>query len=321
MPVLNPRGQAASSNSEHLFNKMTKQIKNYLNVTVTLLLALILFQGCNSTPEIGIQSGKDVFVFNDYEPLKEKPVRVFTYRPEGDITKMPILFVMHGTLRNADTYRDNWIELAEKYDLLIITPEFSDEDFPGSRGYNLGGMFDSEGNPVEEQYWAYSLIEPIFDRVLELANSEQETYDIFGHSAGAQFTHRLLLFKENLRANYVISSNAGWYTMPDFEIEFPYGLKNTALNEESLKQRLEHTMLIQLGEEDNNPNHRYLRTSPEAMKQGEHRFERGHKFLKEAENLSRQNGAGLQWFIRTVPGVGHNNAEMAVDIARYLYEN
>lgn len=115
---------------------------------------------------------------------------MFTYRPEGDVSTMPVLFVMHGTLRNADTYRDNWVELADKYGVLIITPEFSDEDFPGSRSYNLGGMFDGEGNPVKEQYWAYSLIEPIFDNVQELVNSERETYDIFGHSAGAQFTHR-----------------------------------------------------------------------------------------------------------------------------------
>lgn len=296
-------------------------MKKSTDFTLIFIFILFIFHACSAGEEIGIEHGKDSFVFDSYVPLKEKPIRVFTYRPAGDITTMPILFVMHGTLRNADTYRDNWADLAEEYGILIITPEFSDDDFPGSRGYNLGGMFDSDGHPVNEELWAYSLIEPIFDEVLELANSEQENYDIFGHSAGAQFTHRLFLFKENLRANHVISANAGWYTMPDFETEFPYGLKNTAVNEETLQSRLESRMLIQLGEEDVDPNDQYLRTSPEAMQQGRHRYERGHTFLEKAKQISNEHNAELEWFIRTVPGVGHDNAKMAIDLADYLYGN
>lgn len=292
---------------------------NSLQFIAILCGVLFLAQACSSAPEIGIEPGSGVFVFNDYEPLEEKPIRVFTYRPEGDITKMPILFVMHGTLRNADTYRDNWIEIADEHEVLIVTPEFTDEAFPGSRGYNLGGMFDENGNPVDEQYWAYSLIEPIFDKVLELTNSENEEYDIFGHSAGAQFTHRFFLFKDDLRSNHVISANAGWYTMPDFDIEFPYGLKNTAVNEETLINRLENRMLIQLGEKDNDPNHRYLRTAEEAILQGEHRLERGHSFLEEARKIADEKEVDLQWFIQTVPDVGHDNAQMAINIADYLF--
>lgn len=295
--------------------------KSYFSGTVIFLVSLLFFQACSNEPESDIGVGKGVFVFESYEPLADKPIRVFTYRPEGDLASMPILFVMHGTLRNADDYRDNWIEIADQYGVLVVTPEFNDEDFPGSRGYNLGGMFNEDGNQVDEQYWAYSLIEPIFDQVVEMTDSEQAGYDIFGHSAGAQFTHRLFLFKQGLRANHVISANAGWYTMPDFEIEFPYGLKNTAVDEEALTNRLESSMLIQLGEEDNDPNHRYLRTSDEAMEQGAHRFERGHNFYKEAQEIATDNGLNFQWSIRTVPGVGHENAKMAIDIADYLFRN
>lgn len=288
---------------------------------VLLLASLLFFQACSTEPEPRIGEGSDVFTFDAYEPLADKPVRVFTYRPEGDVAAMPILFVMHGTLRNADDYRDNWIDIADEYGVLVVTPEFSDEGFPGSRGYNLGGMFDGDGNQVDEQYWSYSLIEPIFDQVVEMTNSEQVEYDIFGHSAGAQFTHRLFLFKDGLRANHVISANSGWYTMPDLEIEFPYGLKNTAVNETDLISRLESSMMIQLGEEDNDPNHKYLRTADEAMMQGAHRFERGHTFFEQAQKIANENGTELQWSIRTVPGVGHENDKMATDIAEYLFGN
>jgi len=263
--------------------------------------------------------GRDSFNFNSYEPLSSKPVKVFTYRPEGDVKSMQILFVMHGVLRNAGDYRDNWVEIAEKYRLLVVTPEFSKEHFPGSRSYNLGGMFDDEGNPVDERFWAYSLIEPIFDQVLEMTGSEQTQYDIFGHSAGAQFTHRFFLFKDGIRAKHVISANAGWYTMPDFDIEFPYGLKNTVVDEKSLENRLVSRLLIQLGEEDNDPKHRYLRTTPEAMDQGAHRFKRGHAFYEAAHKFANNRGLDFNWSIRTVPEVGHENAKMAIDIAEYLY--
>ncbi len=293
----------------------------YILLTASLLCITVVFQGCNAAEQPGIQPGKDTFVFNSYEPFEEKPMQVYTYRPDGEVENMPILFVLHGTLRNADDYRDNWVELAEKHKVLIITPQFSEENFPGSEGYNLGGMFDEDGDPVSEEYWAYSLIEPIFDEVLELTNSEQDSYDIFGHSAGAQFAHRFFLFKDNLRTNHVITANAGWYTMPDFETEFPYGLMNTAMDQETLVNRLESRMMIQLGEEDTDPNDQYLRTSDEAMEQGQHRFERGHSFLEQAEEISNQLNADLQWFIRTVPETGHDNAKMAIDLAEYLYGN
>ena len=285
------------------------------------LCSIVLLQGCGAGEEIRIEYGQGMFVFDSYEPLSDKPVRVFTYRPEGDVSEMPILFVMHGTLRNADTYRDNWIDIAEEHRVLIVTPEFNSDDFPGARGYNLGGMFDGDGNQTDERYWAYSLIEPIFDEVVDRVYGNQQSYDIFGHSAGAQFTHRLFLFKEGLRANHVISANAGWYTTPDFELDFPYGMKETAIDTERLRERYESTLLIQLGEEDIDPEDRHLRTSENAMWQGMHRFERGHNFYKISGSKAAELGADFKWIIRTVPGVGHNNALMAIDAAEFLYAN
>lgn len=290
-----------------------------LSDMVIFFVALCFVPSYSTGQGEDIAVGSDYFTYADYEPLSDRPINVFTYRPEGDLKAMPILFVMHGVLRNAADYRDNWIEIADKYGVLVVTPEFSKEHFPGSREYNLGGMFDKDGNQVEERFWAYSLIEPIFDRVLEMTGSEQTRYDIFGHSAGAQFTHRFFLFKDGLRARHVVSANAGWYTLPDFEIAFPYGLKNTAIDEEGLRNRLESRLLIQLGEEDNDPKHKYLRTTAEAMEQGAHRFERGHRFFERAQKTAEEQGVDFRWSIRTVPGVGHNNAKMASDIADYLF--
>ncbi len=262
-----------------------------------------------------LQQGAGTFQFTN----NNKSLQVYYYVPEGDVKTMPILFVMHGTNRNADDYRDNWIELANTYKILVVAPEFTRADYPGSRGYNLGNMFDKEGNKVPENRWAFSLIEPIFDKVIDLTQSDQKSYDMFGHSAGSQFTHRFILFEKNLRINRVVSSNAGWYTIPDFEIAFPYGLKNTMLKNETLANNFRMKHIIQLGEEDNDPNHKYLRKADEAMKQGKHRFERGNYFYQQAKNAAQKLNTPFNWEIRTVPGVGHKNAKMAIDAASYLY--
>lgn len=295
--------------------------RTYLQALTLFSLVAFSFFSCinEKVQPVEIPPGRSSFIFTDYAPLSDKPVKVFMYRPQGSLHTMPVLFVMHGTHRNADEYRDNWIDLSEEYDLLIVAPEFSEEHYPGSSGYNLGGMFDSSGDAVDERYWAYSIIEPIFDRVVKMAQSQQSSYSIFGHSAGAQFTHRFFLFKDNLRTNHVVSANAGWYAMPDFEIEFPYGLKNTAADANSLGSRLKNRLLIQLGQQDNDPNHEYLRTTAEANAQGAHRLERGQNFYNKARAMAQSLGVTSGWSIRIVPDVGHDNAKMAEDIAGYLF--
>lgn len=44
--------------------------------------------------------------------------------------------------RDAGRYRDEWQEYAEKYNLLIVCPTFSENKYPGSRYYNTGNVMD-----------------------------------------------------------------------------------------------------------------------------------------------------------------------------------
>ncbi|MCC5913190.1 MAG: hypothetical protein JJU46_02335 [Balneolaceae bacterium] len=291
----------------------------YLSLSILLTLFLIADPVTSKNPESNPEPGKGLFVIEDEPPLNGGQMNVYYYLPEGDLSEKPILFVMHGTNRNADDYRDNWVELADKHGIIIIAPEFSNELFPGADGYNLGGMFDDNGEAVDEEYWGYSMIEPIFDRAIAYTGSNQSRYDVFGHSAGSQFTHRFFLFKKDLRVNRVVASNAGWYTMPDFETEFPYGLKGTALSEERLLNRLGQHLVIQLGENDNDPEARFLRNTDGARAQGAHRYERGHTFYDRIKRVAEESGREAVWSIRSVPEVGHDNARMAIDAASYLY--
>lgn len=267
-----------------------------------------------------LPEGKGVFEFSGHPALKGESMRVFYHRPTGDVTNLPVLFVMHGVNRNADTYRNNWVELSEKHKILVIVPEFSKEQFPGSRMYNYGNLRTKDGTMNPEEEWSYSLIDPIFEHVKKTTGNRAKQYDLFGHSAGSQFAHRFFLFKQNTKVNRVVAANAGTYTMLDLDIDFPFGLKEMNYHERKLKNALERKLIVQLGEEDTDPNHRNLNVSPEAMKQGKHRLERGENFYAKAKELANTLNADFKWTIRKVPRAEHNNAKMAQDIAGHLYE-
>jgi len=245
-------------------------------------------------------------------------VRVFATRPVHLAADRPVVFVMHGVNRNADEYRDQWHDLANEHDFLLVVPEFSKRKFPGSSSYNLGNVFDNNGKPVNEAEWSYSAIEPIFDEVRRRFGMTTQRYSIYGHSAGAQFVHRFLFHVPDARVNQIVSANAGWYMMPDYEQDFPYGLRRSAVTREKLRAALQLPVTILLGEGDTDPEHPSLRGTPEAMAQGEHRFARGHFFFEAARAYSEQLGVPFNWQLVTVPGADHDNRLMAPAAIPYL---
>lgn len=232
-----------------------------------------------------------------------------------------MVLVMHGMNRNADDYRDQWHELAIKHDFLLIVPEFSRKNFPGSRGYNLGNMLDENDHPVSQALWTFSAIEPIFDDVRRKFSMQLNEYSIYGHSAGSQFVHRFLMHVPQARVRRAVVANAGWYTLPQFETEWPYGLKGTTVKEDALSHFLRLPVTVLLGMEDNDPNDDSLRRTSEAMMQGPHRLARGIYFFGMAFDLSKAMGQPFRWKLARVPGVNHDNAKMAPAAVQFLLED
>ena len=52
----------------------------------------------------------------------------------------------------------------------------------------------------------------------------QTFYNAWGHSGGAQFLHRFALFVPNSKLGVGVCSNAGWYTVPETGVDYPYGI-------------------------------------------------------------------------------------------------
>jgi hypothetical protein len=273
---------------------------------------------------VQIKEGTGRFLFKDPQTATGKTLPVWTYRPKSFTPDTPILFVMHGVNRNADDYRDNWIDLADKYGLLIVAPEFSKKNFPRSWTYNLGNVIRPAGPdgalvPTPEKDWSYPIIDRIFEQVRQSTGSRRTTFSIFGHSAGAQFVHRYLTFTGGPKVDFAICANAGWYTLPNDSEAFPYGLGLTHLSPEHVKAAFAKKMVILLGDMDIVQDANF-RMTPEAMRQGPTRFDRGKFYFATAQREAAKLGVPLNWRVVVVPGVGHDNAGMAGTAAQLIHE-
>lgn len=264
----------------------------------------------------------------------DKPLKVHYFRPATVTAETPVWFILHGTSRNADDYRDYFAAKAAAQGAIILAPEFTESAWPGSRSYNLGNVSISESNhtPRNQYEWSFSKIEPLFDYLKDVLEPTVEVpeYFMFGHSAGAQFVHRFLQWTPEARVKLAISANAGWYTMAQYEDAgyphaWPYSLTDVpdfvpstpaydAYPGALLDSYLSRKLVVLLGEADTGLDDD-LRQSDEANAQGPHRFARGQYFFEQAEAEALSRGVDFGWQLQTVPGVAHSASQLSVPAA------
>ncbi len=257
------------------------------------------------------------FEFTEYAPLEDRPITVWFDAPE-DLRSARVLVVMHGQQRNGEEYRDEWAPYARRQGALLIVPEFSDEFYPGPERYNQGNISGDDGELNAESEWSFSAIEPLFDHVRSLTQNQSPGYVIYGHSAGAQFVHRFMLMKPTNRVTRAVSANAGWYTAPQTDVAFPYGLAASPSTNASLRRALAAPLTVLLGERDVETDSDNLRQTPEADRQGSNRLARGRFFFSAGREKAAELGTAFGWEIQTVPGAEHSDIEMAPAAAAIL---
>jgi poly(3-hydroxybutyrate) depolymerase len=260
-------------------------------------------------------NGKGQYEFTGWEG---PALRVFYTRPPGLEPDRPVVLVMHGQSRTAEKYRDDWHDLAIQHAFLLIVPEFTRADFPGSRSYNLGNRTDAEGNPIARERWSFSAPVAVFEEARGRFGMAATTFSLYGHSAGSQFVHRFLMHVSEAPVDRVVLANAGWYTMPDPSIDYPYGLRGSQIQASALRAFLAMPVTVLLGDADTLTRQENLRQSPEAYAQGPHRFARGHAFFESARKAAATLDVPFNWQRVTVPGADHDNAKMAPEAARLL---
>lgn len=156
--------------------------------------------------------------------------------------------------------------------------------------------------------------------VARAAGSTRKSYDLFGHSAGGQILHRLVLFHPNSRADRIVAANAGFYTLPDFDLRLPAGLKDTGVTQAALKKSFGAKLALLNGENDNGDHAGGIQLhTPIIDRQGLGRLARGQYFFRYGQERARAMNAAFNWTQETVPNVGHDFRRMSRAAARFLY--
>lgn len=293
--------------------------------------------------EIDLKTGSGVFLMDGGKGHPDRTIKVYYHMPESYTKDSNILIVVPGAGRNGDSYRDAWVEKAEEYGTLILSPMYEEEQYP-FQDYHLGGVIESPNlmesvtfientniaqldeetfictfNPNRDE-WIFHDFERLFDRVVAATSATQTQYDIFGHSAGGQILHRFVIFHPNSRARRILAANPGFYTLPDFDTAIPLGLKGTPFTEENLQQSFQKRLILFIGELDNeNEQGGTMLRSPTVDRQGTHRLARGKFFFNFAEQQAAAMQSTFNWSLEIVPNVGHNQEKMGRAAADYLY--
>ena len=234
----------------------------------------------------------------------------YVYRATGfDPVNGAIWFVMHGAGRDAEPYLRVAAPLAERYNAMAIAIEFSLAAYPTQESYTL-----SAAN--------YAEIERAFDAMRASLGGRQSGYYLFGHSAGAQFVHRLVTFLPQARVLGAVAANAGWYTLPLTDVATPYGLRGTSLERSDLRWLFAAPLTVLLGANDTATPEQdpLLRGTPEAMAQGATRLARGQYYFATGQRAAAAIAEPLKWRLGIVPQAGHNVSQMIGSGGFFLFE-
>lgn len=278
-----------------------------------------------STPAVALSGAGDYL----YRDADGNEIPVYYYVPTVADENQAVVIVLHGLKRDAEEYRDSWISTAEKYGLKVLAPSFTRTQFPGANGYNLGQVFHAASEDelkgktkpattLPADKWSFAVPDQVFQDFSQRVPVTDSGYTLYGHGAGAQFAHRYALFKPTSKACRVIAANSGWYTFPDRNIEWPYGLQGVeVLDEATLNQALSSNLWLFIGAEDT-ARSGVLRLTDEADAQGENRKARGENFFHYGQQLAQERNLDYGWQIHFVTDAAHRNQQMQDDVAQHI---
>lgn len=286
---------------------------------ITTFIFLNIFISCAKEENIEPQRERGgIITFSAGQDFKNKTIPVHYFIPVGDVSTMKVQFIFHGVDRNARDYIVGWTQKAREYNLILIAPEFTAAQFNTSE-YNEGDAFVG-GKLNDPDKMTFALVDKIFDFLKKELNFNQSKYNMYGHSAGAQFTHRYLQFFDSPNLDVAVAANSGWYTYPDENIAYPYGIKALIPDPKTFRKNFyKKKLYIFLGDQDTSRSEN-LRTTSQADKQGLNRLQRGNNFFTNNMNTAKSENVEFLWQLKIIPGVAHEHTKMSVSTADFLYK-
>ena len=249
----------------------------------------------------------------------DKPdVEMFYITPKKIDKDTQFLFVIHGNSRNAEDYISAWIPYVSNKNIIVVAPQFDKNNF---RYFFLLESATSSGaiNNNPDDYINKS-ISSFFDFFQSKFSLSTNKYKMFGHSAGAQFTHRYMLLSNDKRISNAVIANAGWYTFLNGN-NFPYGIKNTPIDisSEHIRWFMFNKSSLLIG--GNDVNLKSVNSSVGAQKQGITRVDRASSFFESLVDISDNSNIPFRWGYKVVDNADHNYLKMTPVAAKILLED
>ncbi|MDR9753035.1 alpha/beta hydrolase [Pseudomonas sp. SZMC_28357] len=258
-----------------------------------------------------------------------------------------VLIILHGRLRNAETYRRSAEHAAQwagqTATTLVIAPQFLNETdialhpqpdsvlrWQGNEW--MAGGVSTGPFPLS----SYAALDQIIERVSDRRQfPDVKQIVIAGHSGGAQVVQRYALLARDIPAvpangislRYVVANPSSYAyfneqrpeafdhaACPGFN-RWKYGLSDLPIyaggqTAQQLESRyIKRNVTYLLGQEDTDPQHKALDKGCEAQAQGPNRLARGRNFFN---YLLRRNPQGVHQHLVEVPGVGHDGDGMFI---------
>tara|TARA_R110000822_G_scaffold60287_17_gene150289 strand:+ start:3094 stop:3924 length:831 start_codon:yes stop_codon:yes gene_type:complete len=238
----------------------------------------------------------------------------YLFCPENLSSETKVIVCVHGISRKAKQQITAFQKQANNYNHVIIAPLFSKKYHQGYQRLEAGAA----------GYTSSEALNKILHDVHEKYAIKTNNITLFGYSGGAQFSHRYaMLYPEKI--NRLIVCASGWFTFPDKNKNFPYGLKGIQESVTSMAKNLPTFLQLKIrilvGELDNTNDSGLNRKKRINRQQGYHRLERANRWINALQ--SKCNEMNLEADLRfiTIKGCGHSfsNCVRLGDISRYIF--
>ena len=235
------------------------------------------------------------------------PLNLHFYKPE-DWKGERFILLLHGASRAASDYRDNAAAMGDKFDALVVVPEFDLERFP-NRLYQFGGVFREDESFADASERTYAYIPKLVGYIRGREGNAQLPYLLLGFSAGGQFVGRMAAF-EDTDAERLLVISPGSCMFPTREMDFGLGfggLPDEFSSDERIKRYLAQPITVYIGTNDTEMGQ--LPTG-DAYDQGVHRYSRNIRYFNEAMDLAHEREWPFNWRLVIADGPGHSPPDM-----------
>jgi hypothetical protein len=247
-------------------------------------------------------------------------VELFYKLPEEINNQTQVLFIIHGGARDSEKYLDIWKKFTEDKNIILVAPEFKRADYEDYEYLNISDDYGVLNKNLNEHL--HNSLSIFFSFFKSKYNLEIDTYKLYGHSGGAQFVHRLLLFSDYDNVSSAVIAGARSYTFLNNE-NYPYGLKESNhLSDKKIKRYLSQRVTFLIGNQDIKKFESSKKNNIQAKAmQGNNRFEVGINYFNNLITVSERQKIPLRWKFQIAKGVAHDNEKMSLLASKILLKD